>query len=429
MAVELPPAQAHADEGSGLRHEELRAAAAPAEKAGGSGAANPRVRRVATCTAPYWGKRDEELLLPTNSSLSVTLSQDQLCTRTTAAASPEFKGRRLWLNGKEQPVDGDRRLTACLEELVRCRRRLEESRQREARGRKPEAPEAAAGGGGGGAAAGAPDGACRLSEFGLRICSENNFPTAAGLASSASGFACLVYAVARLYELTPGVLSLTDLSRIARRGSGSACRSLFGGFVAWRMGTRADGEDSEAAQVADERHWPELEVLVLVASSRKKHTSSTLAMRKAVETSWLLRHRAEEVVPRRMAEMERAVLAKDFPTFARLTMLDSDNFHAVCADTQPRICYLSDASEAVMQVIRHLNDQGGDGPVAAYTFDAGPNPVIYAPRDNIPRVLDAIFRHFPKADNAADHDFFANPYNVQRPRLSSPEAPPPGDLP
>jgi len=119
----------------------------------------------------------------------------------------------------------------------------------------------------------------------VHIASVNNFPTAAGLASSAAGYACLAYALARVY----GVES--DLSEVARRGSGSACRSLYGGFVEWQMGERADGKDSIARQVAPESHWPELRVLILVVSAEKKLMGSTAGMQSSVETSSLLRVR------------------------------------------------------------------------------------------------------------------------------------------
>ena len=79
-----------------------------------------------------------------------------------------------------------------------------------------------------------------------------------------------------------------ELSTIARQGSGSSCRSLYGGFVKWQMGEAADGADSLAVQVADEKHWPELEALILVVSAAKKETGSTVGMKQSVETSPLL---------------------------------------------------------------------------------------------------------------------------------------------
>ena len=129
----------------------------------------------------------------------------------------------------------------------------------------------------------------------LHIVSENNFPTAAGLASSAAGFAALVSAIAKLYELPQDV---SELSKIARKGSGSACRSLFGGFVAWEMGTLPDGQDSKAVEIAPLEHWPSLRAVILVVSDDKKDTPSTTGMQSTVATSDLFAHRIAEVVPK-----------------------------------------------------------------------------------------------------------------------------------
>ena len=202
--------------------------------------------------------------------------------------------------------------------------------------------------------------------------SENNFPTAAGLASSAAGFAALVRAIANLYELPS---SPTELSRIARQGSGSACRSLFGGYVAWEMGAQADGSDSLAVQVAPANHWPEMRAIILVASDKQKDVGSTAGMQQTVATSTLFKQRVQDV-PGRMDAMIAAVQARDFESFAQLTMKDSMSFHATCADTSPPIKYMNEASWAAIRVVEAINEKAGRA-VAAYTFDAGPNAVIY----------------------------------------------------
>ncbi|KAI5760274.1 MVD protein [Gulo gulo luscus] len=325
-----------------------------------------------TCTAPvniavikYWGKRDEDLVLPINSSLSVTLHQDQLKTTTTAAISKDFTEDRIWLNGREEDV-GQPRLQACLREI----RRLARKRR----------------------SAGDEDPVALGLSYKVHIASVNNFPTAAGLASSAAGYACLAYTLARVY----GVES--DLSEVARRGSGSACRSLYGGFVEWQMGERADGKDSIARQVAPESHWPELRVLILVVSAEKKLTGSTAGMQTSVETSPLLRFRAEAVVPARMAEMTRCVQERDFPGFAQLTMKDSNQFHATCLDTFPPISYLSDTSRRIMHLVHRFNAHHGQTEVA-YTFDAGPNAVVFALRDTVPEFVAAVRHCFPPESN------------------------------
>ena len=188
----------------------------------------------------------------------------------------------------------------------------------------------------------------------------------------------MVRAIADLYELPQGP---EELSLIARQGSGSACRSLLGGYVAWDMGSAADGSDSKARLVAESAHWPEMRALILVASSKKKDVGSTVGMQATVATSQLFKIRAEEVVPREMALMEKAVLAKDFESFAAITMRDSNSFHATCLDTSPPIFYLTDVSRAAIRAVEEVNAAVGKV-VAAYTFDAGPNAVVYYLEEN-----------------------------------------------
>lgn len=216
--------------------------------------------KVATCAAPtniavvkYWGKDDARLNTPLNSSVSVTLDAKLLSATTSVAADASFERTRLWLNGEEAPIN------ARTETVIRELRAL--ARDREAASQH------------------------------LHIVSENSFPTAAGLASSAAGFACLVAAIAELLEVREAFLG--QLSTIARQGSGSACRSLAGGFVRWEKGEEklADGSDSVAVQVADEHHWAELCAIVCVVNDRAKDTSSTSGMQHTKRTSELLRFR------------------------------------------------------------------------------------------------------------------------------------------
>uniref|UniRef100_K9IK86 Diphosphomevalonate decarboxylase n=1 Tax=Desmodus rotundus TaxID=9430 RepID=K9IK86_DESRO len=325
-----------------------------------------------TCTAPvniavikYWGKRDEELILPINSSLSVTLHQDQLKTTTTAVISKDFTEDRIWLNGRKEDI-GQPRIQACLRQIRHLARK-----QRSGEEEDPLP--------------------LNLS-YKVHIASVNNFPTAAGLASSAAGYACLAYALARVY----GVES--DLSEVARRGSGSACRSLYGGFVEWKMGEQADGKDSVARQVAPESHWPELRVLILVVSTEKKLTGSTVGMQTSVETSPLLRFRAEAVVPGRIAEMIRYINERNFEGFGQLTMKDSNQFHATCLDTFPPISYLNDTSRHIIHLVHRFNAHHGQTKVA-YTFDAGPNAVIFTLDDTVAEFVAAVKHSFPPESN------------------------------
>ncbi|CCA67606.1 probable MVD1-mevalonate pyrophosphate decarboxylase [Serendipita indica DSM 11827] len=328
----------------------------------------------ATVSAPvniacikYWGKRDTKLILPTNSSLSVTLDQDHLRSTTSARCDPGFEKDALWLNGKEDEIKPGGRLATCITEMKKLRKEYEDQ--------NPNEP--------------------KISGYSVRIASENNFPTAAGLASSASGFAALVYALATLYKLPS---SPSQLSLIARQGSGSACRSLFGGFVAWEMGTSVTGTDSFAVQVAPAEHWSDMHALICVVSDAKKGTSSTSGMQRTVETSELLQWRIKEVVPKRMKEMQKAILDKDFDTFATITMRDSNQFHAVALDTDPPIFYMNDTSRAIVAMVTELNRvsvENGGGLKAAYTYDAGPNAVIYAREKDMKEIVNMVCHYFP----------------------------------
>jgi diphosphomevalonate decarboxylase len=200
-------------------------------------------------------------------------------------------------------------------------------------------------------------------------------------------------------------LSPSDLSKIARQGSGSACRSLFGGFVAWEAGSDPSGTDSRAVEVAPREHWPEMEAIICVVSDAKKGTSSTAGMQRTVETSTLLQHRIKEVVPKRMAGITKAILEKDFDTFAKITMADSNSFHAVALDTEPPIFYMNDVSRAIIGLVVEYNRasvENGGKAKAAYTFDAGPNAVIYALKENVPEILGLVTRYFPPAEDFVD---------------------------
>lgn len=189
-----------------------------------------------------------------------------------------------------------------------------------------------------------------------------------------------------MYELpaTP-----TELSRIARQGSGSACRSLFGGYVAWQMGSEVDGSDSLAVEVAPASHWPTMRALILVVSAEKKGVSSTSGMQITVATSELFQRRAEIVVPKNMAEMEKAIKDKDFESFGKVTMMESNSFHATCLDTFPPIFYLNDVSRAAIRLVEDINKAAGKI-IAAYTFDAGPNAVIYYEEKNTAAVAGVL---------------------------------------
>ena len=332
---------------------------------------------LATVSAPtniacikYWGKADATYNTPTNDSVSVTLDQSDLKAVTTVAASAKFTQDRLWLNGVEEEnvYQNNPRFRACIEGVKKL----------------------------------ADPSKFPNTDFHIHVSSYNTFPTAAGLASSAAGYAALVAALCELMhakEEYPG-----QFTTIARQGSGSACRSLYGGFVAWRQGHGPEWKDSMAEQIVDEHHWPQLRALILVVSDAKKDTSSTAGMSTSVQTSTLLQHRIASVVPERMNDISKAFLQKDFESFGTLTMKDSNSFHAVCMDTFPPIFYMNDVSRMIVRIVHAYNAWAGQIR-AAYTFDAGPNAVLYTLEPYVVEVGALMLHYFP----ACKEEYVNNP--------------------
>lgn len=319
----------------------------------------------------YWGKDADgaALHIPLNSSVSVTLDTNDLCAITTVATSPSFTEDKLWLNGElDEGASTNRRFRACVDGMKAMAQEVVDSEGKVII-RKEDWP-----------------------NLKIHVSSYNTFPTAAGLASSAAGYAALVFALGKLMNAPE---DYSAWSTLARQGSGSACRSLFGGFVAWRKGSVDEPMTSRAEQVADETHWPEMRALILVVSDKKKDTSSTSGMATSVKTSPLLAHRAKEIVAARMELMEQAWLTKDFAAFGELTMKDSNQFHATCLDTYPPIFYLNGTSQQIIRLVHVYNEWAG-AVRAAYTFDAGPNAVLYVLEKDVVEVGALMLHYFPE---------------------------------
>lgn len=341
----------------------------------------------------YWGKASVKLNTPINSSVSVTLDQTHLRAVTTVAASTSYTSDRLWLNGVEDlTVSTNRRFRSVVDAV----RSLATDQLDERSGMVAVSK-------------------AEWQSMNVHVSSYNTFPTAAGLASSAAGYAALVYGLIQLYNAQEEFHG--QFTTIARMGSGSACRSLHGGFVSWLCGNDphyGNGHDSIAVQICDENHWSELRAVILVVCDTKKTTSSTAGMNASVQTSQLLQYRAKYVVPQRMKDIEQAFRDKNFTAFATLTMKDSNQFHATCLDTYPPIFYMNDASRSIICVVHAYNDyyitmtknqhlgkstvegasNGGDLRVA-YTFDAGPNAVLYTLDKYLVELVALLIKFYP----------------------------------
>jgi len=201
------------------------------------------------------------------------------------------------------------------------------------------------------------------------VVSENNFPTGAGIASSAAAFAALSVAATKAAGLD---WSEAQLSRLARHGSGSACRSIPSGFVEWAMGTGDD--DSVASSIADPEHWA-LADCVAVVSTGHKNVGSTEGHALA-STSPLQAARVADV-SRRLEICRNAILLRDFDTFGAIIEQDSDIMHAVMMTSNPALFYWQPATLMVMRAVREWRAAGIP---AAYTIDAGPNVHVLCPQ-------------------------------------------------
>ena len=271
----------------------------------------------------YWGKRDKNLILPNNGSISVTL--DGLNTTTTVEFSSRHKKDYVSLNGKEASGKD-------LEDVIK---HLDRARQM-----------------------------AKIND-GAKVASFNNFPTAAGLASSASGFAALSAAAAKAAGL---VISEKELSMLSRLGSGSASRSVYGGFVEWKKGSKTDGSDSFAEQIFPEGHWPEFRVITAITELKEKKIKSRAGMEQTVNTSpfyngWL------QTVEKDLSGMRKGLKERDLSLVGKVAEANCLKMHATMITTNPPLVYWNGGTIEAMNAVFELRDSGTE---CYFTIDAGP---------------------------------------------------------
>jgi diphosphomevalonate decarboxylase len=215
------------------------------------------------------------------------------------------------------------------------------------------------------------------------VSSVNNFPAGAGIASSAAAFAALALASSHAASLT---LSEAQLSRLARRGSGSASRSIPSGFVEWMMGTGDD--DSIAVSIAPPEHWALADCIAIVNASHKK-TGSTEGH--AIAGTSPLQNARVADTPRRLDICRNAILNKDFEAFANIIEHDSDIMHSVMMTSNPPLMYWQSATVGVFHAVREWCNKGL--PVG-YTVDAGANVHVICLAENA-REVENRLREMP----------------------------------
>jgi len=268
----------------------------------------------------YWGNADQRLRLPANASLSMNMAG--LTSTTTVEFDATLATDEILLDGRPLVADGRVRV---VEHLDRVR---------------------------------------KLAGLGerARVVSRNSFPSGAGLASSAAGFAALTLAATSASGLT---LSPRELSALARLGSGSACRSVPGGFVEWRPAARH--EDSYGISIAPADHWALADVIAIVAPEHKEVGSTS--GHALADTSPLQAARVESTAARFEA-CKAAVLARDFERLAPVVELEALTMHAVMLTSTPPLLYWAPATLRLMEGVQAWR---AEGLPVAFTIDAGPN--------------------------------------------------------
>ena len=290
----------------------------------------------------YWGKRDTALNLPATGSISLTL--DGLGAEAAVAFGGGGEADRLVIDGVDASGGEATRLTRFLD-VVRA-----------AAGRRERAT----------------------------VAMRGTVPRGIGLASSAAAFAALALAASRAAGLA---LDPPGLSALARRGSGSAARSIFGGFVEWHRGERADGVDSFAEPLAPVGHW-DVRTVVAVTSTAPKAVSSRDGMLRTAASpfypAWVAGAEAD------LAEARAAIRARDLEALGLVAEHSALKMHAAALAARPPLVYWRPAT---VECIHRVWALRAEGVAAFFTIDAGPQvKVLCAPADaqRVAAALEAV---------------------------------------
>jgi len=279
----------------------------------------------------YWGALDLDNAIPVNPSISMTLSR--CVSRTSVQCLPAGLADEIWLaeQGGLRPAAGAFAQRA-LDHLGTLR-----------------------------------DWAGVDTAF--RVATRNSFPAAAGMASSASGFAALTLAVVRALGRSPQIGELSELAR--RSGSGSAARSVMGGYVQWPAGP--DPTRCRAEQIATAAHWDLRDIVALVQTGPKK-VSSLEGHRRAPSSPHFARR--QELLPDRLAVVREAIASRSIEHLGPVLERDAVELHLVGMSSRPPIFYWRPATLAVLECVRDLRDGGAE---AYFTMDAGANVHVICP--------------------------------------------------
>ncbi len=291
--------------------------------------------------AKYWGKADVKWNVPAVPSISLTL--DQLVTETRVRFDPSLRADLVRLDGRRASPKEAERVVAMLDRI-----RSEADLHLKA-----------------------------------HVTSHNRFPTAAGLASSASGFAALAAAASEAAGLR---FNARRLSALARASSASAARSIYGGFVELPAGSRGDS-DLSARPIAAPSHW-NLRLVVALTEPGKKKVGSTEGMERSRKTSPYYRAWIEEA-PKWSRKIKRAIKDRDLDTLGAAMERSTLAFHCCAMTSDPPVLYWAPATLAALGTVRELRERG----ISAWaTMDAGPHVKTLCRAEDAERVRQALGR-------------------------------------
>ncbi len=281
----------------------------------------------------YWGKKNKELNIPQNDSISVTL--DKLNTTTTVEFHSRYKEDIFILNDKVQDKETTKKISHHLN-IIRQKAKIKEK---------------------------------------AKVQSINNFPSSSGLASSASAFAALSIAASKAAGIN---LDSRELSIIARKGSGSACRSIHGGFVEWKTEENNDNS-SFSKQILSTESWQQFRVIVVIVSEKEKTISSRSGMEQTVATSpmysgWL------KTIKNDLAQMRQAIKEKNFSLVGKIAEANCLKMHSTMLTTSPPIIYWLPQTIKIIQSIMQWRKENLE---SYFTIDAGPQVKILCLENNV----------------------------------------------
>jgi len=278
----------------------------------------------------FWGKRNPKLNIPYNNSISMNL--DSCLTTTTVHFMDNYKEDEVIIDCKKAEDEARDRVVRVLD-IVRAWAEIKTR---------------------------------------AKVSSINNFPSDAGVASSASAFSALALAASSSAGLK---LSKKNLSILARLGSGSASRSVIDGFSEWKKGTTTDS--SYAIQIAKPNFWDLRDIVTLVSSEKKKNSSTE---GHSVATTSPYFEKRQKELEKRIKMLKKAFLTKDIDNFGKLLEEEAMDLHVIAMTSKPPIFYLNQTTFAVMQMLRELREKGIKG---YYTMDAGPNVHVICRRKDV----------------------------------------------